>query len=403
MATSTRAACALLLSLSLGACTRSAAAPAPARSEPPAQVLPSGNLRLHPDAERRLDILAHLRPLESRLRAARHELRGIVELPPGSRAQLSSPLAGILVSGPARGDLHEAPTRPGERVAAGQILAWVQPWLDPAQRLLLATARAEAEGSLARARGEAEGAHAAWERARELLAKRAVPERVLDEARVRFTTADADLSVALARVAAVSSAARAQEDPLPLRAPIEGVLSVVLAVPGEFVSQGAPLAVVARQSPLWVRVAVSLEDQAELQPCVEAGVVSLGDRSTPGTPRLRAARVLAPPPTATRETVDLYFEVRDAASLTPGQAVSVELRLSEVREWVIPARGVLLGPDGEATVFVALGAGEYARRAVRVLRVSGDLAVLAPPALPLGTQVVTAGASELLGVSQGQR
>jgi len=364
--------------------------------ERPAKRLASGEIRLRPEAEQRLDIQANLAPVVSRVRSRSLELRGLVEVAPGGRARLIAPVPGRLVASPS----GARSLQPGDFVRGGQPVAWIEPWIDPTQELQLAAASADAQAGLARAQGEAEVARAAWQRAQELLAKRAVAVKVYDDARVRRVTSEADLAVAEARVAAVSSAALQTRALLPLSFASDGVLSELLAVPGEFVASGSPIAAMIQRTPLWIRVPTSLVELPALEAVREARVCSLGDRDGP---RLKALRLVRPPPTGVRESVDLYFEVAKPNNLTPGQAVSVQLDLGTVSERVIPYQSVLLGAEGENSVFVSLGNGAYALRRVEIERVVDDFAVLRGSSPPLGTKVVTAGAAELLGVEQGQK
>ncbi|MGE0711099.1 MAG: efflux RND transporter periplasmic adaptor subunit [Planctomycetota bacterium] len=362
-----------------------------------ASVSSGGRVHLAPEAEARLDIPAHLAAVERRERAERRVLRGQVLVVPGARASVTAPLAGTLVAA-----TQDAPApRAGERVARGQPLAWLQVLVPPAQALQQASAAADARTRLTQADSELETARTLLSRAEELLAKRAVAVRVVEEARVREAAARAGLDVARAQVAAIDSARAAAAAPLPLRAPCAGVLESVAATPGESVSAGTPIAVVVALDPLWVRVPLPTADLAELGEVREGQVLPLGGAGPPA----RAARVAQAPPTAapSGDSVDLYLELPGASGLVPGQAAQVELALPPRAETVVPWAGVLHDAAGKAWVYEALGGGDYARRPVEVARVRDGLAVLASCPLAPGARVVTAGATELLGIEQGRK
>jgi hypothetical protein len=67
---------------------------------------------------------------------------------------------------------------------------------------------------------------------------------------------------------------------------------------------------------------------------------------------------------------------------------------------VIPYGALLYEPDGQAAVYVRVSALVYTRRFVTVSAVSGDRVLLASGLQP-GTDVVTQGGEELLGVQNG--
>ena len=67
---------------------------------------------------------------------------------------------------------------------------------------------------------------------------------------------------------------------------------------------------------------------------------------------------------------------------------------------LIPYGALLYEPDGQAAVYVKVSALVYTRRFVTVSTVNGDRVMLAGGVQP-GTEVVTQGGEELLGVQNG--
>lgn len=100
----------------------------------------------------------------------------------------------------------------------------------------------------------------------------------------------------------------------------------------------------------------------------------------------------------------LYYAVKiaDQKSLTLGQRVRVMMALEgsgQLRK-VIPYAAVIYGLKGETWVYTNPESHVYIRQAVVIDFIEGDLAVLTEGP-EIGTQVVTAGSSELFGAESG--
>ena len=164
--------------------------------------------------------------------AASFEASGTIEPAAGRHAVVTAPIAGLVdaasvVSSPA----------PGQRVAKGQILAYLTPSLGESGNAL-ATARAELR--------EAQDEH---ERARRLVAAEAAPQRRLHEAEIRLTAA----REALAGFGGASGGAGGR---IAVRSPIAGVVASRSISPGGHVDAGAPLFTVVDPSVVWLTVNV---------------------------------------------------------------------------------------------------------------------------------------------------
>jgi len=93
--------------------------------------------------------------------------------------------------------------------------------------------------------------------------------------------------------------------------------------------------------------------------------------------------------------------------LTPQAAKLLGVRMGEVRSkgtgsrTVIPYDAVLYDPDGSPWTYTSPNHLVYQRADIRIARIDGKSAILTrgPPA---GTQVVTAGATEIWGVEYGE-
>jgi cobalt-zinc-cadmium efflux system membrane fusion protein len=155
---------------------------------------------------------------------------------------------------PASGRILAVPVRPGDRVAAGQLLVRMQsPEAGAAQ-----SDASKAEAELAARRADAEYASAARARAERLLALKAIPRQDYDRAiadderaKAALAQADAELRRARATAAQLSTSISANGE-ITLRAPAAGVVLARPAVPGAVVDAGAPLVVVSDLANLWL-------------------------------------------------------------------------------------------------------------------------------------------------------
>lgn len=157
---------------------------------------------------------------------------------------------------PARGRILAVSVRPGDRVAAGQLLVTMQsPEAGMAQSDV-----SKAEAELLARRAETQYASAARARAERLLALKAIPRQDYDRAiadderaKAALTQAEAELRRARATAEQLSTGASANGE-IALRAPSAGVVLARSAVPGTVVDAGAPLVVVSDPSSLWLTI-----------------------------------------------------------------------------------------------------------------------------------------------------
>jgi membrane fusion protein, heavy metal efflux system len=157
---------------------------------------------------------------------------------------------------PAQGRVVSVLVRPGDRVAAGSVLATLQsPEAGMAQSDL---ARAEAEVSSRRA--QAQYARSVRSRAERLLALKAIPAQdyertITDDELARTALAQAEAELRRTRSTAEQlGVSKAPSGVMELRAPRAGVVLARSAVPGVVVEPGAQLVVVTDLTSLWLTV-----------------------------------------------------------------------------------------------------------------------------------------------------
>jgi len=305
------------------------------------------------------------------------------------------PLPGgdAIVAAPAAGRLRaEALPSIGDRVKAGQILAWLEP------RLAAGADRATLVAEVAEAQAALEAAQVEQARAERLLADRAVPARRLEDARRAATIAEARLRAADARLAQRDETLRtgggaAAGNAFTLAAPISGRLADVTATLGAAYDEGAPLFRIVRTD------RVELEMQVPAADVAAARQVSSVELDIPGLPHaltlqprhVHDAGVLDPTTRALPLQMDV---VNPGEQLLIGQAATAVLYLGDRTRVPVVPRAAVLTEAGRPYVFVQLGGEQFARRFIEIASRDGDLVGIRSGVNP-GERVVTRGAYDV--------
>ncbi len=311
---------------------------------------------------------------------------GEVVLPPDRTTAIAAPIGGTLSAG---GD--NSPVV-GVFVRKGQSLYRLTPFLSPERDL-----RLQIERDIAAAQTRVEAARIRFNRAEQLLRDKAGSEKSVQQTREELDLAENDLKAARSRLERFDSNPLTSEYSITIAAPRDGIVTKVLANPGQAVGGGAPLVEIANLSSVWIRVPVYVGDLREIAPNQSAKIHNLAD--APGSASRSARPVKAPPSAdAVANTADLYFELANPdGSLRPGQRMGVTLSLrGKTESLTVPWSAVVYDINGGAWVYENTAPQTYARRRVEISRVVNSLAVLArgPTA---GTKIATAGVAELFG------
>ncbi|MBI2186577.1 MAG: efflux RND transporter periplasmic adaptor subunit [Acidobacteria bacterium] len=327
------------------------------------------------------------------------EVRRSVRVPatvhplPGGEAVVAAPAAGRL----------QAAALPsiGDRIKAGQILAWLEP------RLSAGPDRATLVAEVAEAQAALEAARVEQTRAERLLADRAVPARRVEDARRATTIAEARLRAAEARLAQRDETLRtgggaAAGNAFTLVAPISGRVADVTATLGAAYDEGAPLFRIVRTDRVELELQVPADDVAA------ARQVAAVELEVPGLPQplafqpryVRDAGVIDP----TTRALPLQMDVLNPREqLLIGQAATALLYLGDrarvpvvPRAAVVPVvpRAAVLMEAGRPYVFVQIGGEQFARRFIEIASRDGDLVGIRSGVTP-GERVVTRGAYEV--------
>jgi multidrug efflux system membrane fusion protein len=284
------------------------------------------------------------------------------------------------------GKLVERKADVGAEVAAGALLAL----LDPADARLAASAaqaaRAAAEADLALARTE-------YVRAQELAARKFVSASVLDARHTALQAAEARLRQARAQAETAANQAAYTR----LEAPAAGVVTAVLAEPGQVVGVGQPVFRIARPDEREVLIHVPEGRAGQLQPGMTARVRTW---AAPEREYAASVREVAPAADAATRTYALRVAVPQAdAGLPLGATASVLFAAPDGAQGgvLLPLAAVTRVPgtsDG-GTVWV-VGEDDRVRPVgVGILAWREDGALLRAE-LPAGARLVVAGVHALV-------
>jgi membrane fusion protein, heavy metal efflux system len=301
-------------------------------------------------------------------------------------ARLGSPAAGRVIA---------VRSRPGDRVARGQVLVTLQsPEAGGAQ-----SDYAKAQAELTSQRAQATYAKSARARAERLLALKAIPRQdyeraVADDELAQSAVAQAEAELKRARSSAEQlGAIGSANGEIELQTPLAGVVLARTAVPGTVVEAGAPLVVVTDPATLWLTInapeslagafrigaAMNFRVPAYSQELFTARVDAVGAGLDPGTRTLPV-----------RATVD-----NRSGRLKPEMLATVMAAGGpQVAAAIVPDAAVQM-LKGKTVVFVARpgpnGSATFTRRDVEVgSRTDGRAAIL--NGLAAGDVVVTTGA-----------
>ncbi|MBS2012788.1 MAG: efflux RND transporter periplasmic adaptor subunit [Deltaproteobacteria bacterium] len=339
------------------------------------------------DAEKRIGLV--VAPATLRVGSRTRTVGGDVVPSSGRSIALVAPVAGRLA------------TTTGANVTVGQAVKRG----DPLFRLTpVATVdrdlKATAGRSMAVAQSRLEAMELRLARAEKLLADGAGPARVVEEAKADRDAAKAELEAAKSRAGILDTAPLDSDVAVTLRAPEDGVIRTVSALPASMVPAGAPLLEVVGTGALWVRVNLFVGDARAVRNGAAARVRPL--TAKPSATDAEALPVaFVPTADALTSTIDLHFALPKDADFRPGERVAVTLAYGEeARRVHVPEGAIVRDVFGTAWVYALVGEHAYERRRVEVEGIGEDGARIAR-GLAETTPVVTTGASELFGVEFG--
>jgi membrane fusion protein, heavy metal efflux system len=300
--------------------------------------------------------------------AAAFEANGQIQPAAGRLAVVTAPISGLVDAA----GIAASPA-PGQRVARGQVMAYLTPTLGDG-----GSAFAEARAALREAEDE-------YARATRLFAVEAVPQRRVHEAENR-------LRAAREALAGLGGGTLSAGGRIAVRAPIAGVIANRQIAPGTRVDAGAPLFTVVDPSVVWLEVHV---------PAAQAGLVSRAsgaEFSLEGNPRRYAARRTVSVGSvidSLSRTVPVLYEVSNVdGSIRIGAAARVAVRTGQRADGVVVPTAAILDEDGRPVVYVQAEGERFERRDVTIAGAEGDRTVLSS-GVSAGERVVTGAAYQV--------
>lgn len=363
----------------------------PAKVENAVQESSLSTVTLSPKAEERLGI--EVSAVESRKLPGSLDVGGEIISVPGNDVRVSAPVAGTVFTAES-GAIPSA----GKFVRKGEAIL----------RLLMLPPEKELYGAreeVAVRQQEYEVAQAKANRAKQLLANRAISEKSFEEIQAELTRAKAALNAATAKLNLLSGAdldaAAGNLSTLVLESPVDGVLQRIFVAQGQSVPASTVLFEVASLHPVWIRVPVYIGDLAKIDLQEDVTVIPLGtDRSSS---HFQAKPVQGPPLSdAGSASADLFFEMANKDKLFRiGQKVRISfLQKTPEESLVVPWSAILYDINGGNWVYIRIASRVYSRRRVEVSHIVNDFAVLTR-GVKVGDEVVAAGAAEIFGTEFG--
>lgn len=312
------------------------------------------------------------------------DIEGLVRVRPvaGGEQVLSSPVAG-------RVRTATAWPFPGQPIARGTPVFRIVPQVAVERSL------AELEAAAASLEIEKAAVVERLGRLEELLALEATSRREVEEVRqragileARHRAASLDLEAArAARGSGSGGSDSGGKTGLQLAAPFDGEIAAVDVTPGATVAAGEALARLVRTDKVWLEMALSAADAAELQApgsgpttAIRGLVLSSGRGSGRGASiRLEEdVRLVAVAPEASDSTgtVAAFFEAPSNGSLVLGAVHQGQVLLDETRPGIVIPSSALVDDGGVSVVYLQLSGESFLRQEVDVLDRQGELALV---------------------------
>lgn len=343
-----------------------------AKSANPEQEDPPGRIAFTKEAQWRIPFAAapaQLRRLEATL-----PVTVDVRLAPDAEAVVAAPVAGIVRTG-------GAVPGPGTAVRAGQVLATLSAQLGVGQDL------ATLDLDISRARINAQAARREVSRMSRLYRAEAVPQRRVQEAQTALQLAQAELSAATGRRAALGGGGAG----VPLVAPISGRILSSSLVRGGAVPAGSELMRIGNPDRIWLVAHVPEAQAGAISSPSGIDLVRAGGEATllvGSQLRLVQGRTVIDPQT---RMMDVIF-ASAGMGLAPGQRLQGRLRTGAGRNALSVPAGAVVNENGQTIVYVQVEGESFERRAVQLGIRSGDYVEIRGDIRP-GERVVTVGAT----------
>jgi RND family efflux transporter MFP subunit len=307
-----------------------------------------------------------------------------IEPPSGGEAILTAPVSGVVRS--------SSWPYTGQRAAAGEALLTLISTTGTTRSM------AELKASVRELEAQSGVAAARVARLEALLARQAVSQREVEQARAEATGFEARLEAGRDALAAAQAGRMGREDVtgVDIRAPCVGRVAEGMVSPGEQVAPGGPLVRMVRERPVWARVALTPADASRLSGRVSGLVLDVGASVDPVMVNEDDLRMIAVAPEVDplTGTVEALIEIsRSVDELKPGLVATAQVLLPDTIEGIVLPDSAVIDDAGESIVYVQVDGESFSRREVVVRHRQGD-ELLVEGVLP-GERVVTLGGAAI--------
>jgi membrane fusion protein, heavy metal efflux system len=316
--------------------------------------------------EQQWKVLTKAEPAQKRPLVERIRVPAVATARPGSRALVTPPVAGRLIAPSGK----TLPTI-GERVEAGQTLAFVQPpFSEFAARVV------EANAEAVRSRLLLDQAMLALERTKKLAASEARTARELQEAEFAVKSARAGYDAAGALQATYEKAGAVQIEggtpALALKAPIAGVVVTIAGTIGEYVPAEKPVFTILDPARVHIEARVPETESERLAAAKPAlyELASARGKLQPLQGKLLHGGLEVDPDT---RSVSLLYDVENRdGRLKPGAALTLHLETSRSEEAVAIPVSAVVDEEARPIVFVQMSGETFQKRSLRLGIRDGD-------------------------------
>jgi cobalt-zinc-cadmium efflux system membrane fusion protein len=299
--------------------------------------------------------------LMKKTRAERRRVESV--LPLTGEVQFDERLVAHL-SSQAEGTVHKVHVTLGDRIRRGQPLVELE-----------SVVVGEAQGAYLEAQAALGLARRTFERQVRLRKELISSEREYLQAKQELDAAEIRAAATLGKLTrlgmdASSAHALTQQDAkgrLVLRAPSDGVVLAMHAVPGEVVKTGESLLTVGDNTQVWVWANVYERDMARVKRAQSAKALSahVAVKAYPGQEFLGAVDFLSPAMEASSRTVRMRIELHNPdGRLLAGMFANVRLFIPGEDEALVVPEGAVLEDEGRSFLFLHHHGDYYVRRPV---------------------------------------
>jgi RND family efflux transporter MFP subunit len=319
--------------------------------------------------EQQWKILSATEPVTKRKLVEQMRLPAMVTARPGTLAQVTPPAAGRLL-------LPAGKTMPlvGDKVAAGQVLALIQPSFSEVGARFV-----EAEGEVVRSKLALDQADLAWQRIEKLAKVEAKSGRELQEAEFALKTAQAKYDAALAlqatyRQVSTNLGAKStgtSQPAIELRSPIAGtIISQSGAAVGEYITADKAVFTVLDAASVFIEAHVPEASVKRLGTTAAASYEVPGQTGQfvpitgEGAGRLVFLGIQVE---AATRTVPLVYEVKNPENrVRVGQSVNLFVETARAEDTLAVPSAAIVEEDGRPIAFVQVGGETFQKRDLAV-------------------------------------